>query len=189
MPAPAGTTRGTKRANPRDFTGRQKEQAEAQVAEERDQRATEVAMATAAEAARRDTEVVDYTKGGHQGPAQAQPSPVSVMSPEMAAEIEEQAVEVGPQELTIRVNSPIDDMVYGREVISEAYQDAEGNFRPPVHGPLRFYTFAEGQRYRVPLDLALHLGGLGLSLPLRDLEHVRTGCGIRRCEAAEPFHG
>jgi hypothetical protein len=161
MTTPATAQRGTKRAHPRDHTGRQIEQAQAAVAEELEERATELSLAREAEATRRETEVVDYTKGGHKGPSQAQPSPVSVMSPELAAEIAEQAVEVGPQEVTIRVNSKIEDMVYGRQVVSEAFVDEGGTFHPAVHGNLQFYSFVEGQRYKVPVDLAMHLEALG----------------------------
>lgn len=158
MPA-AGTTnsRGRAKPNPRDFTGVQKAKAEAGVAEEREQRAAEIALAAEVETLRRDTEVVDYTQGGHQGPTQAQPSPTPQISQEMLDEIEEQALEVGPKEVTIRVNSPIEDMVYGRQVISEAHVSEDGQFVPAVHGNLQFYSFAEGQRYKVPVDLALHL--------------------------------
>jgi hypothetical protein len=145
-----------KRANPRDFTGLQKQQLEEQHAQELEERATEVAMQTQVAAERR-SEVVDYSKGGARGPKQVQPGPVPHISPEMRAEIEEQAVEVGPQDVTIRVNTKIEDMVYARGVEPPEF-DEEGRITKHAidHG-LQFYSFEEGTPYKVPVDLAMHL--------------------------------
>jgi hypothetical protein len=72
-------------------------------------------------------------------------------------------VEVGVKKEYIRVNYPIDDMTYGREVIDEGYFDhSQGVYkRPPRLGNLRVLNFEEGVRYLVDKDIADHLRSLG----------------------------
>lgn len=151
MPA-ATTQRGVKKPNPRDYTGVQKAKLEAEHADELKAREAELTTLAEAQTTARSEEV-DYTKGGHASPGLAQPSTRPVL--------EESEVEVGPTEVSIYVNSPIEDMVYGRNV-EPAVFDAEGVIVQHArdHG-LQFFTFEEGTPYRVTIDLARHLDELG----------------------------
>ena len=161
MPAAATTRGGTKRPNPRDFTGVQKARLEEEHAEELEARAEEVALVTKA-SARRKAEVVDYTKGGHSGPGLAQPSMVGTeISDELAAELQETEVEVAPVEVTIRVNSKIEDMVFGRTVEPAVFDEDGKLLKHAVDHGLQFYSFEEGTPYKVPVELAKHLDRIG----------------------------
>lgn len=154
---PTGTTqRGTKQPNPRDFTGKQKAAAEAAHAEELAARSEEISLMTQAQSAAR-AEEVDYTKGGHSAPGQVQPTPDRPRSPEL----EESAVEVGPKEVTIYVNSKIEDMVYGRNVEPAVFDDDGVLVQHARDHGLQFFSFDEGTPYRVNIDLARHLDELG----------------------------
>lgn len=152
--ATTGTTRATKRPNPRDYSGKVKAEAEAAVADQIEERAAEMAMLTEVRTAEK-TKVVDYTKTGS-------PVPGSVVAsaPRLSAEVEE-VVEVQPTSRTIWVNSRIEDMTFGREVVREASIDASGNHIPAVLGNMKYYNFEEGTPYEVPLELAVHLERLG----------------------------
>jgi hypothetical protein len=71
-------------------------------------------------------------------------------------------VEVRAKKEYIRVNFPIDDMTYGREVLDEGAQDETGAYtRAPRLGNLRILNFEEGVKYLVDSDVADHLRGLG----------------------------
>lgn len=74
--------------------------------------------------------------------------------------VEEIVIEIPKRR--IRVNYPIEDMTFGREVVSPGEMDERGAYvRPPVLGGLRSYTFEEGRWYVVDSDLADHLAFLG----------------------------
>jgi hypothetical protein len=56
----------------------------------------------------------------------------------------------------------IDQMAFGREVISEPVLDDNGNVVVPARlGGIRYFTFKEGRRYRLPKALADHLDERG----------------------------
>lgn len=79
-------------------------------------------------------------------------------------EVEEIAVaaEPHPETMIIRVNYPIENMTFGKQVLKEAVFDEEGRMtEPPVLGNLIRYDFEEGQQYRVPWAVGMHLKGLG----------------------------
>ena len=62
----------------------------------------------------------------------------------------------------VRVSYPIDQMTYGKEVVSPPVYNDEGYVSvPAVLGPLKMFTFAEGQRYRMTPDMAGHLRSQG----------------------------
>jgi hypothetical protein len=63
----------------------------------------------------------------------------------------------------IRVNFPIQEMTFGREVHSPGeYDETTGLMtRSPVLGGLRSYSFEEGRYYVVDADVADHLASLG----------------------------
>lgn len=136
------------RANPRDLTGKRKQELEAQAAEELAQREAEMALATQTAQLRRENEVVDYSQGGFSSPGG------------VSAEVEEipEEIEVQDPVVTIRVNAPIEDMTFGRTI--EHPGDPEKGI-PAITGPLQFYNFEEGVTYRVPRPLAEHLDRLG----------------------------
>lgn len=71
-------------------------------------------------------------------------------------------VEVRAKKEYIRVNFPIDDMTYGREVLDVGAQDENGAYtRAPRLGNLRKLDFEEGVKYLVDSDVADHLRSLG----------------------------
>ena len=139
-----------RRANPRDLTGTRKQQLEAQVAQERALREAEMAAAVQEAAQEREDVVIDYSQGGTSSPG-VQPGG------EVAPAVEE-VVEVEAPVVAIRVNAPIEDMVFGRKI--EHPGDAEAGIAPVV-GPLQFYNFEEGRTYHVPAPLARHLERIG----------------------------
>lgn len=80
----------------------------------------------------------------------------------LAGVVEEAEVEVRAKTRRIRVNYPIDDMTFGREVLAPAEYDEHGvQKREAVLGSLRSYSFEEGRWYTVDTDLADHLAYLG----------------------------
>lgn len=161
MPAGQGTAqRATKQPNPRDFTGVQKAKLEAEHADEIEERAEELAT-LAQSSKRRKAEVVDYSQGGHAVPGQLQPQDIRGVSDELAAQIEESAVEVGPVLVTIRVNSKIEDMVFARFVEPAEFDDDGKLVKHAIDHGLQFYSFEEGTPYRVPRHIAEHLDTIG----------------------------
>lgn len=71
-------------------------------------------------------------------------------------------VEVRAKKEYIRVNFPIEDMTYGREVLDMGEQDEHGSYiRSPRLGNLRILNFDEGTRYLVDSDVADHLRSQG----------------------------
>lgn len=146
-PREVGTGPRNQRKRPGDLTGVNGQK----LAAERDERqAAEAAERAAAQVEDRQVAlntVVDYTKGGVQ---QSQVEVVDVPD------------EPQPTSVRIRVNYPIEDMTFGREVISPAEFDENGNVvKPAVLGGLNTYNFEEGVQYDVTPELAGHLKGLG----------------------------
>lgn len=138
----------TQRKRPGDLTGvnSQKLAAERDANEEAE-RAAQVAAKQEDRAVKINT-VVDLTEDGR---AQRE-------------EVEEIAVaaEPHPETMIIRVNYPIENMTYGKQVLKDAEFDEEGRMTvPPVLGNLIRYDFEEGQQYRVPWEVGMHLKGLG----------------------------
>lgn len=132
------TPRGRKR--PADFTGRQTEQLNEAKKADRAEQAARMAMVNAQEAELQNS-LIDFETG--------QPVP----------EVGVKEVEVSSPTRTIRVNSDIDNMTWGREVWDAG--DPEKGI-PARMGPLKNYTFKEGVAYsKVPVELAEHLNRLG----------------------------
>lgn len=135
----------TQRKRPGDLTGVNGQK----LAEERDQAKVDAAQAAVDEAAGERVQllntVVDYTKGGVRRDEVVEAEPV-----------------VHPPTMFIRVNYPIDDMTFGREVISPPEYDEYGVCtKAAVLGGLQTYDFVEGQKYEVPWDLGEHLKSKG----------------------------
>lgn len=91
-------------------------------------------------------EIIDYTNSND-------PLPI----------VEVRQAEVNTPYRMIRVNQDIDQMTYGREVSDPGdYDNPDFSLRrPAIMGPMNMYTFAEGQMYRVPREVAEHLNDKG----------------------------
>lgn len=77
-------------------------------------------------------------------------------------EVVESEPEVHPATMLIRLNYPIEQMTFGREVISQPVLGEHGEvLQPAVLGGMLTYDFEEGQQYRVPWELGAHLKSLG----------------------------
>lgn len=149
--SPRAATSGprTQRKRPGDLTGVTGQG----LAAERDARqADEEAAKLAAKSAERVEKietVVDYT------------DPANTKHDHLP-EVHEVPEEVHPLEMTIRVNYPIEDMTFGKEVLDDAVFNDDGVcIKPAVLGNLLRYDFEEGVQYRVPWELGLHLKRLG----------------------------
>lgn len=129
----------TQRKRPADFTGIQTERLNATQAELSKEAAQHMAMATQ-QAIAESSELVDYS--GHSN----------------LTDIERQDIEVNDPVRTIRVNTEIEDMTFGRQVLDPGDQEAG---RPAVMGPMNMYSFEPGRPYRVPKALAEHLNAKG----------------------------
>lgn len=120
------------RKRPADLTGTRKVQLQEQHAEELAAREGEIALMDAAKR-ESDKEVVDYTNGAPKGTDEPDVAPI--VTP---------VVEVKQAFVTIRLNSKIEQMTFGK-----------------TDGRLNNFDFEEGRQYRVSKDLADHLEELG----------------------------
>ena len=129
----------TQRKRPADFTGIQTERLNAVQAEAKKEASQQMAMATAV-ALEESNQLVDYS--GHSD----------------LTDIERQEIEVNDPIRTIRVNTEIEKMTFGRKV--EFAGDPEKGI-PAVMGGMNTYDFVPGKPYRVPKALADHLNDKG----------------------------
>jgi hypothetical protein len=141
MTTPTVTTpaRG-QRKRPTDLTGKKTEELNEALKVERAEAAQHTAMVNAARV-EESNEVIDYSGSD-------KPLP----------QLESREIEVNEPLRIIRVNTDIDQMVFGRQVVDPG--DMEKG-RPPIMGPITFWNFKEGQAYRVSKDMAEHLQRLG----------------------------
>lgn len=147
----------TQRKRPGDLTGIRKQRGEAEHSEELATKQAEMALANARQTARQLDEVIDYTDDERSlfTPQHEDFENADTPLPEQYAS---DAIDVTKPTTEIRVNTKIEDMTFGRQVLDPGDRD-EG--RDPVLGNLRYFNFDEGQRYNVPTALALHLDELG----------------------------
>jgi hypothetical protein len=151
---PVGT-QGARNSSPRtqakrpgDLTGIRNQQLAKEAAAQKAEAASQVETALAEEKAKKLNTVVDYTG------QQTTPKPDVVE--------EDVEVEAKPKFERIRVNYPLPDMTFGKEILDEGEQDEHGNWtRLPQLGGLRTYNFEEGVWYDVPTDVADHLRRIG----------------------------
>lgn len=129
---------GTQRKRPADFTGIQTERLNEEKKVER--AAAKIAMVNATE---------DVT-----GPSFVDYTDADIPLPE----IEVHEVEVNNPYRTIRVNTKIENMTFGRKI--EHPGDPEHGI-PAVMGGLPMYNFDEGKSYKVPREMAEHLEARG----------------------------
>lgn len=138
MTAPKTRTSGK---SPADYTGITTQRLAEAHKEELQEQAKHLAMVNAQAADDMDV-VIDYT--GADVPVEEN--------------IERAPVEINSPIRTIRVNSDISDMTFGRQVLDSG--DTETG-RPAVMGSLNTFTFKVGYAYKVPVDLAKHLEAQG----------------------------
>jgi len=128
----------TQRKRPADFTGIQSERLNEEKKVER--AASKIAMVNAVDEVS-GPQFVDYTGADIPLP-----------------EVEVHEVEVNNPYRTIRVNTKIEQMTFGRRVMDPG--DPQHGI-PPIMGDLPMYNFDEGKSYRVPKDMAEHLEAKG----------------------------
>lgn len=147
--SPRAATTGPRdqRKRPGDLTGVNSQKLAAERDEAQEAALAQVTATKTAERAEKISTVVDYTHGG------IKPDVIQVETPS----------EPMPETMFIRVNYPIEDMTFGKEVVKEAVFDETTGLmiEPPVLGNLQRYDFEEGQQYEVPAELGLHLKRLG----------------------------
>lgn len=126
---------------PADFTGKQMQKLQREKADELAKRAEEIGLAQQAQFDA-EPEEIDYT--GH--------APLE-------SEVEIQPVQVMEEEVWIRVNYPIQDMTWGRDVYypGDDQHPLGKDATEPYVGPLRMFSFEEGKRYKVKKSLADYL--------------------------------
>lgn len=150
---PPATNR-TQRKRPGDLTGVRGQQLAAEAAANKTETVRQVQEALELEREIKINTDVDYTQPSRP----VKKVPVALDNGEVV--IEDIAVEVPTRR--IRVNYPIEDMTFGREVIDPGEINELGAYvRPPILGGLRNFTFEEGRWYIVNQDLADHLAFLG----------------------------
>ena len=126
--------------NPADFTGIQSQRLAEEHAVEQKEQAEHLAMVTAAAVEDSDV-IIDYTGSDTPLP-----------------EVEKSPVEINTPYRTIRVNSEIKEMTFGRQVLDVG--DPETG-RPAVMGSLVTLNFVPGKPYKVRKELADHLNAQG----------------------------
>lgn len=140
------TNRGTGRrvAQPGDMTALRKQVQEEERDEQQREAARKMTMAKEVEEYDKRHTVIDYTGAD-------QPLPEVV---------EEEDNDDPYREIIIKYD--IDQMAFGREIVKDAVMEDDGTMKiPPILGNIRFLSFKEGRRYRVPRALADHLDERG----------------------------
>jgi hypothetical protein len=127
------------------MTGREKEKLVLANQEQLDLAAEQMTMAEQAKA-QANSDTMDYTDANR-----PMPEPLPVV----------ETVPVKPRVHKIRVVAPIEDMVFGKEVIDPGDFSDPSNPRMPVIGSLKHYDFEEGREYLVDDDMYNHLSELG----------------------------
>lgn len=65
--------------------------------------------------------------------------------------------------VVVRFRREVEEMTYGRGVVTDVIQDKEGNvLQPAVLGGMRHFSFQEGRRYEIPREMAEHLVQRGI---------------------------
>lgn len=142
----------TQRKRPGDLTGVRGQQLAAKAAADKAKAAQQVEDALEAEREEKLATEVDYTSETREKQRQAAEK----------NEVTEIEVEVRPKTERIRVNYPIEEMTFGKEILSDAEYDDNGTMiKAPVLGGLKTYSFEEGRWYTVDAELADHLRFLG----------------------------
>jgi hypothetical protein len=147
------TTNRTQRKRPGDLTGVRGQQLATEAAREHEESKRQVQDALVAEREVKLNTDVDYS---------THLKPVVKHQVEVDGEVVIEDVEVEIPKRRIRVNYPIEDQTFGREVIFAGELNEFGGYiRPPILGGLRNFSFEEGRWYTVDADHADHLANLG----------------------------
>lgn len=150
---PATSNNRTQRKRPGDLTGVRGQALASEAAAQKAEAQKAVAASLEEQRVERATHDVDYSTA----------SDVvleDIVVGDDTVIIEDIAVEKKTRR--IRVNYPIDDMTFGREIVSDAEYDDNGLMtKAPVVGSLRTFSFEEGRYYIVDKDVADHLRNLG----------------------------
>lgn len=150
---PAVSNNRTQRKRPGDLTGVRGQQLAAEAARNKEEATRQVQAALEVEREVKLNTDVDYS---------TQRGLVKKVPVEVDGEVTIEDIEVEIPKRRIRVNYPIDDMTFGREIVDPGEIDEKGFYtRSPVLGSLRQFTFEEGRWYVVDADLADHLAFLG----------------------------
>jgi hypothetical protein len=150
-PAPKTAQRATPRAktsvNPGDHTALRKQQLERENAAAIAERAAELTMLTQAEASQVRDEILDYTN-------------IDTPLPEYKPAVDDTSPVI---ECVIKYE--IDRMAFGMKINRPAEYDEDGfTTRPAELGGIRFLSFEEGRRYKLPRALYDHLDTRGYIL-------------------------
>lgn len=149
---PPATNR-TQRKRPGDLTGVRGQQLAAEALANKAESQRQVQDAREIEREEKINTDVDYS---------TRLQPVQKVPVEVEGEIVIEDVVVEIPKRRIRVNYPIDDMTFGREVVFPGELNEYGSYvRAPILGGLRNFSFEEGRWYVVDADLAAHLTFLG----------------------------
>jgi hypothetical protein len=144
----------TQRKRPGDLTGVRGSQLAAQAAREKAEDKAQTLRALDDETREKRNTEVDYSTGVG--------SLKRVSRHNDAGELEIEDIEVEVPTRRIRVNWPIDDMTFGRQVVSPGIYDDNGvMIKAPELGSLNTHSFEEGRWYTVDAELADHLEFLG----------------------------
>jgi hypothetical protein len=150
MPPSTSRTQGKR---PGDLTGVRGQQLSAAAAQAKAAQGRETAAVLEAERQIKINTDVDYST-----PHQVIPRVIDGGEGELVME----EIEIVPTTRRIRVNYPVDDMTFGREILQHAKYSPDGKLlEAPVVGNLRTYKFELGVWYTVDEDLAAHLTYLG----------------------------
>lgn len=151
----------TQRKRPGDLTGVRGQQLAAQAAREKEEDKAQVRKALEDEQAIKRSTEVDYSTKVKDLREVRVEKEIEVDG-EIHTELVIEEIEVERPTRRIRVNWPIEDMTYGREVVSAGRYDERGvMIQAPILGSLKNYTFEEGRWYTVDAELAEHLEFLG----------------------------
>jgi len=144
-----------------DFTGRQKQKLAEQHAQEQQQRATEVALATAAEDRKKQAEIVDYTQPApppppeDTGPVDLTVTPDDESDPTIESIVASTKQQAKPADVEERVETsgeqPVEVERPSRRV------RARFDLNKVTVGRGTFYDFEAGRKYIVPPHVAQHL--------------------------------
>lgn len=142
----------TQRKSPRDFTGIRGQQLADEAAKNKAREAQAVREALQAEIEEKVNTEVDYS---------SRPS-IRRTPVEVDGELTVEEVEVEVPTRRIRVTDDIQDMTWGREILSPGVFDEKGMMvGAPILGSLRQFNFERGRWYTVDAELADHLEFLG----------------------------
>lgn len=143
----------TQRKSPRDFTGIRGQQLAEEAAKSKAREAQVSEQLRAQEIEEKLSTEVDYAS--HTKVRQRQPV-------EVDGELTVEDIEVEVPTRRIRVTDDIQDMTWGRDLLSPGVFDDKGvMISPPVLGSLRNFNFERGRWYTVDAELADHLEYLG----------------------------